>query len=162
MQTLSEQVKAYMKWRAERDRGGYTPAALAAEIAALQKDVDAPNRCKRQNIEHLLKKGFSTPRYIVELALVMGTTAETLKAGQFQPGVGTGEAMGMDALNGVEGQLITMYRELPPDEQERFRAELMASYKKQRQAPKGYTPKLAVAPFHPASQDNKREKTEAE
>lgn len=80
--TLSEQVRAYIAARGD----GYTPARLAADVARLQTDLPEEKRCKRQNIEQLLESDFRTVRYVIQLATAMGTTAEVLAAGRFQPG----------------------------------------------------------------------------
>lgn len=56
-------------------------AGMAELVAAHQDHLPSSKRCKRQDIENLLKKGLSTPRYIVALASAMGTTAESLQAG---------------------------------------------------------------------------------
>lgn len=80
-QTLSQQVRAYMEWRG----CDYTPAQMAADIARWQQDLPVDRRCKRQNIEQLLEKDFSTTRYMVPLAHAIGTTAEILQAGRYSP-----------------------------------------------------------------------------
>lgn len=63
----------------------YSPSDMAADIAKHQFDLPLRMRCKRQNIEQLLEKDFSTTRYIVALASAMGTTAEALMAGRYSP-----------------------------------------------------------------------------
>lgn len=80
--SLADQVRAYLEHRGE----GYTPAKLAMEVAKHQRDLPEADRCKRQNIEQLLEKGFRTVRYLPALALAMGTTVEALSAGTFVPG----------------------------------------------------------------------------
>lgn len=80
--TLADQVRAYMEYRGE----GFTPAKLASDVAKHQRDLPESDRCKRQNIEQLLEKGFRTVRYLPALALAMGTTVEALSAGTFVPG----------------------------------------------------------------------------
>lgn len=85
MKSLAKQVQAYMDWRSSESEGTFGPADMAAQVARLQPTLPAKNRCKRQNIEQLIGDGLMTPRYIVELAQAMGTTAEELKHGGYRP-----------------------------------------------------------------------------
>lgn len=80
--SLADQVRDYLAYRG----ADFTPAKLAAEVAKLQRDLPEGKRCKRQNIEQLLEKGFRTVLYVPALAAAMGTTVETLAAGAFVPG----------------------------------------------------------------------------
>lgn len=80
-QTLADQVRAFINAQGE----GFTPAKLAEEVAKRQRDLPEGMRCKRQNIEQLLEKDFRTVRYVIALAAAMGTTAEALAAGRFDP-----------------------------------------------------------------------------
>lgn len=84
MKTLAEQVRIYMLWRSESSGRDFTAADLAQEVARHQKGVDNASKCKRQDIEHLLKREIKTPRYIAALAAAMGTTVEHLKSGNFK------------------------------------------------------------------------------
>ena len=86
MQTLADQVTAYMRWRSETDGKEFSPSALAEAVARHQTELPAEKRCKRQNIEQLLGRGLRTTQYLVALAKAMGTTAEVLQAGRFVPG----------------------------------------------------------------------------
>lgn len=79
--SLAEQVRDYIAFKGD----GFTPAKLAEAVAGYQRDLPEEKRCKRQNIESLLEKDFSTVRYIIALAKAMGTTAEALSAGVFDP-----------------------------------------------------------------------------
>lgn len=79
--TLAQQVRAYMETRGT----SYSPSDMAADVAKHQPELPARMRCKRQNIEQLLEKDFSTTRYLVALASAMGTNAETLAAGRYSP-----------------------------------------------------------------------------
>lgn len=69
-----------MSWRGD----GYTPSHMAADISSWQQELPAEKRCKRQNIEQLLEKDFSTTRYMVAMAHAMGTTAEILQSGSYK------------------------------------------------------------------------------
>lgn len=73
-----------MRWRSESSGRDFTAADLAHEVARHQKGVDSASKCKRQDIEHLLKREIKTPRYIAALAAAMGTTVEHLKSGNFE------------------------------------------------------------------------------
>lgn len=84
MKTLAEQVQAYLDWRESTLGKPFTPTDLAAEVARHQRG--AGRKCGRQDIENLIKKDLSRPRYIVELATAMGTTAEVLAKGTYAPG----------------------------------------------------------------------------
>lgn len=81
MKTLAEQVRIYMRWRSESSGRDFTAADLAQEVARHEKGVASASKCKRQDIEHLLKREIKTPRYIAALAAAMGTTVEVLKTG---------------------------------------------------------------------------------
>lgn len=85
MKSLAKQVQAYMDWRSSQSGEAFGPADMAAQVARLQPTLPVKNRCKRQNIEQLIGDGLMTPRYIVELAQAMGTTAEILKHGGYRP-----------------------------------------------------------------------------
>lgn len=80
--SLADQVREYIEYRG----AGYTPSKLAADVAKLQRDLPEADRCKRQNIEQLLEKGFRTVRYLPALAAAMGTSVEDLVSGAFIPG----------------------------------------------------------------------------
>jgi len=97
--TLAEQVASYIAHRGE----GYTPAKLAADVAAHQRELPERKRCKRQNIEQLLEKNFGTVLYLPALAAAMGTTAETLHAGQFVPGKGLSEESNVSEGPAIRG-----------------------------------------------------------
>lgn len=84
MKTLPEQVQSYIDWRTTTYGKPFTFADLAAEVARHQRG--AGRKCGRQDIENLFKKELSRPRYIVELATAMGTTAEILAKGLYAPG----------------------------------------------------------------------------
>lgn len=84
--SLADQVRDYLDFRGE----DFTPAKLAADVAKLQRDLPEGKRCKRQNIEQLLERGFRTVLYVPALAAAMGTTVETLAAGAFVPGAQDG------------------------------------------------------------------------
>ena len=79
--TLADQVRAFIDAQGD----GFTPAKLAEAVARHQRDLPGGQRCKRQNIEQLLEKDFRTVRYVIALAAAMGTTAEVLAAGKFDP-----------------------------------------------------------------------------
>ncbi len=74
-----------MEWRSASDQKAFSPADMAAAVASYQGDLDPGKRCTRQNIETLFSKNLQTPRYIVALARAMGTTAEELQAGLYNP-----------------------------------------------------------------------------
>ncbi len=86
MKTLAEQVQEYMSWRSSTGQRKYGATAFARDVASHQRDLPEAERCKRQNIDQLLARNISAPRYITALAAAMGTTVETLIAGRFQPG----------------------------------------------------------------------------
>ena len=69
MRTIGEQAKAF---RESRD---WTVKEMAAAC-----------KTSRQNIETLEAKGARTPRYIKELAKVMGTTVDVLMEGRYRVG----------------------------------------------------------------------------
>jgi len=85
MKTLAEQVQAYIEWRTTSLGKPFSYADLAAEVARHQRGTG--RKCGRQDIENLFKKELSRPRYIVELATAMGTTAEILAKGTYTPGL---------------------------------------------------------------------------
>lgn len=85
MKTLAEQVKAFMAWRGQADGRDLSASAMAALVAAHQPDLEPDKRCTRQNIESLLSRDLRTPRYLVALAGAMGTTAEALQRGLYEP-----------------------------------------------------------------------------
>ncbi len=74
-----------MDWRSRVDGRKFTTASMAAEVAKFQPDLDSAKRCNRQNIDSIFVKNLETPRYLVALAQAMGTTAEILRAGNFNP-----------------------------------------------------------------------------
>lgn len=76
-----------MQWRSARDGREFTASDLAAEVARHQRGIEDASKCKRQDIENLLKKDIRNPRYVAALAAAMGSTVEHLKAGKFKPGV---------------------------------------------------------------------------
>lgn len=90
MKTLAQQVTDYLAWRSDEADEAFTVADLAAAVSKIQSEtgIEADSQCKRQDIENLLKKEIRTPRYIAALAVALGTTVETLKAGAFVPGSG--------------------------------------------------------------------------
>ena len=69
MKTIGEQAKAF------REARGWSPKEMAAAC-----------KTSRQNIETLEAKGARTPRYIKELARVMGTTVDVLMEGRYEMG----------------------------------------------------------------------------
>lgn len=85
MKSLTEQVQAYIDSRTTALGKAFTFADLAAEVARHQRGTG--RKCGRQDIENLFKKDLSRPRYIVELATAMGTTAEVLAKGAYTPGL---------------------------------------------------------------------------
>lgn len=83
--TVADQVRDFMESRQSPDGRSLSPGDVAALVASQQGDLDKDSRCKRQDIENLLKKDFKSPRYLVALARAMGTTAEALQAGVWMP-----------------------------------------------------------------------------
>lgn len=69
MRTIGEQAKAF------RDSRGWTPKQMAAAC-----------KTSRQNIETLESVGDRIPKYIKELAKVMGTTVDVLMEGRYRVG----------------------------------------------------------------------------
>ena len=69
MKTIGEQAKAF------REARGWSPKEMAAAC-----------KTSRQNIETLEAKGARTPRYIKDLARVMGTTVDVLMEGRYEMG----------------------------------------------------------------------------
>lgn len=75
MKTIGEQAKAF------REARGWSPKEMAAAC-----------KTSRQNIETLEAKGARTPRYIKELARVMGTTVDVLMEGRYEMGAAEAQA----------------------------------------------------------------------
>lgn len=86
LKPLHQQVIEYMVWRTSRDAKPYTASDLAADVAKHQNGIADTSRCKRQDIENLIKLEISNPRYIAALAAAMGTTVERMKVGVFDAG----------------------------------------------------------------------------
>lgn len=63
----------------------YSHTKMAELVSNHQRDIPTKNKCKRQDIENLLKKNSATVRYQTALAAAMGTTAEVLATGRFVP-----------------------------------------------------------------------------
>lgn len=105
-QTIADQVRAFMAAQDE----GFTPAKLAEEVAKRQRDLPESMRCKRQNIEQLLERDFRTVRYITALAAAMGTTAEVLAAGKFDPAAPP-LANTLGAIDAPGSDIVDMVRE---------------------------------------------------
>jgi hypothetical protein len=76
--SLATQVKEFMASRVDSHGNSMTPAAMASLVASHQAYLPVASRCKRQDIENLLKKDFRTTRYTPALAAAMGTTVEEL------------------------------------------------------------------------------------
>ena len=127
MKSLAAQVKAFMEWKSI---GGhpYGPTDLARDVAAYQGKLEAAKRCKRQDIENLLKKELARPRYLPELAKAMDTTAEVLASGRYIPGFS--KVLKLNELNDHEGQLVLMFRALPPEVQDHVLEEMNKLYVK--------------------------------
>lgn len=68
MKTIGEQVKAF------RDHMNWSVKRLAEEVGT-----------SRQNIESMESKGGRTPRYLPQLARVMGVSVDDLMAGRYAP-----------------------------------------------------------------------------
>lgn len=80
-----------MDWRSDESGEEFPPAAMAAAVAARQVGMESASKCKRQDIENLLKGDIKNPRYIAALAAAMLTTVEILKAGNYVPPEGVYE-----------------------------------------------------------------------
>jgi phage repressor protein C with HTH and peptisase S24 domain len=108
MKTLAEQVKEFMEWRSAQTGKSFGPTEMASAVALHQKDVDPEKRCKRQNIESLIRKDQRTTLYLVALARAMGTSAEVLQLGKYSPPATTKDEHA-DSPQGLEdGKLETM------------------------------------------------------
>ena len=76
MKTVGEQAKAFRLWK------DWTTQEMAAAVT--RHHPDGP--VSRQVIEQLEKAGARRPRYMAALAKTMGTTVESLEAGDFAVG----------------------------------------------------------------------------
>lgn len=138
MKSLAEQVRAYMLWKEKQLPEGYGPTDMARDVARFQTRVPEKSQCKRQDIENLLAKDIQRPRYFPELAEAMGTTVDVLRDGAFVPGAG--KPLKLVDLNGLEGQLIMMFRGLKPEQQDDVLQHVNRLYASQQDGPSRASP----------------------
>lgn len=103
--SIADQVRAYLKHKGEDG----TPSKLAEAVAMHQRDLPLEKRCKRQNIESLLERDFRTVRYLIPLAKAMGTTAEILSSGAYEP-----PEIDADSLEAKDDRSLVVTPSAPP------------------------------------------------
>ena len=113
MKTLAEQVEAFMAWRSHADGRELSASGMAELVAKNQGELEPSKRCTRQNIETLISKKLRTTRYMVALAMAMGTTAETLQKGLYETPKAVQPLVADDYENLDGGPLLRAERGVP-------------------------------------------------
>lgn len=105
----------------------------------------------RQNIENLESKGYGQPRYIAELARVMGTSVDDLLGKTPDDGL----VLRAEILSTSEWGHLKQYRELIPSDKQEIDQATHARLEKMREARREHMKLLGLPPEAPPSTGNK-------
>jgi transcriptional regulator with XRE-family HTH domain len=93
MKTIGAQAKEFRIWK------GWTYTRMAQEVSKHQETT-----VSRQKLTQLENAGDRRPHYLYALAQAMGTTSDTLLAGQYSPPVQQGQGQDLDKQNPVQAK----------------------------------------------------------